>query len=56
MDLFGSPSLTSQMKAPAWRDLPAETRAALTTLMARLILEHAKAGETAAEIEAGHDL
>jgi hypothetical protein len=40
---------------PVWRDLPEETRGALTGLMARLILEHAQIGSSAVRTEAGHD-
>jgi hypothetical protein len=40
---------------PAWRDLPEETRATLTGLLARLILEHARIGTPAVRTEAGHD-
>jgi hypothetical protein len=41
---------------PAWRELPEETRGALTSLMARLILEHAQANGAAGRAEAGDDL
>ena len=40
---------------PAWRDLPEETRGALTGLMVRLILEHAQISSPALRKEAGHD-
>jgi hypothetical protein len=40
IDLFaeGAPTIG---RVPAWAGLPTETQAALTTLMTRLILEHA---------------
>jgi len=41
---------------PAWPELPAETRATLTGLMARLILEHADGSRAGSTREAGHDL
>jgi hypothetical protein len=39
-DLFAPPVVDSAMPVPDWRTLPAATRQALTTLIARLILEH----------------
>jgi hypothetical protein len=42
-------------QTPAWRDLPEETRDALTGLMARLILEHAQISSPALRTGAGHD-
>ena len=52
IDLFDdvTPSTT-----PAWRDLPEETRDTLTSLMTRLILEHARIGTPAVRTEDGHD-
>jgi hypothetical protein len=44
------------MEAPAWRELPEETRGALTSLMARLILAHAQANGAVRRTEASHDL
>jgi hypothetical protein len=37
-------------------ELPAETRNALTSLMARLILEHVGKNQAASKMEAGHDV
>ena len=51
IDLFDGASL---MEAPAWRELPEETRGALTGLVARLILEYAQAN--ARRTEGGDDL
>jgi hypothetical protein len=56
MDLFGSDQSSVVIGAPAWSDLPAETRGALTTLIARLILGHLDKGQADAQTEAGHDL
>ena len=54
MDLFGSGLLN--IGAPAWSELPAEVRAALTNLMTQLILDHAAATATPRAKEVGHDL
>ena len=51
-DLFDSVMPT---QTPAWQDLPEGTRATLTDLMTRLILEHARTGTPAVRTEAGHD-
>jgi hypothetical protein len=40
LDLFAQPVVASAMPVPDLRTLPATTRQALTTLIARLILEH----------------
>ena len=53
IDLFAGASLT---EVPAWRELPEETRGALTSLMVRLILEHARANGAVWRTEAGDDL
>ncbi len=55
-DLFGNERPSAPVDTPAWQDLPVATRAALTSLMARLILEHAEARQAALMAEAGHDL
>jgi len=52
IDLFARITVTVGM--PAWSGLPTETRAVLTTLMTRLILDHATTRRIAAED--GHDL
>jgi hypothetical protein len=52
-DLFSEPSPTQM---PAWRELPEETRRALTGLMVRLMLEHMQADSDVANSEVGHDL
>ena len=52
IDLFDGITPT---QTPAWRDLPEETRATLTGLITRLILEHAQISSAALRTEAGHD-
>jgi len=56
MDLFGDRLSNSAIGAPAWAELPAETRAALTSLMTRLILGHAATTATPRANEVSHDL
>jgi hypothetical protein len=56
MDLFGSDRSSVVIGAPPWLDLPAETRGALTSLIARLILEHLDKRQTGVRTEAGHDV
>jgi hypothetical protein len=56
LDLFGANRLRVIVATPAWPELPAETRATLTGLMVRLILEHAGANHSGSPREAGHDL
>jgi hypothetical protein len=55
MDLFGSGPSNDAITAPAWPELPAEARAALTSLMTRLILDYVATTATPAK-EVGHDL
>jgi len=56
IDLFGSGLSNTAIGAPAWSELPAEARAALTILMTRLILDHAATTATPRAKEADHDL
>lgn len=56
MDLFGSGLSNGTLGAPAWSELPAEARAALTSLMTQLILGHAATTATRRAKEVGHDL
>jgi len=51
-DLFDSVTST---QTPAWQDLPEDTRATLTDLMTRLILEHALISCAASRTEGSHD-
>src|ERR1700741_957606 len=55
-DLFGSGLSNDATAAPAWPELPAEARAALTSLMTRLILDHAATTATPCAKEADHGL
>ena len=54
--LFGSGLSNDATGAPAWPELPAEARAALTSLMTQLILDHAAATATPRAKEVDHDL
>ena len=56
MDLFGIDLSNGAIGAPAWPELPAEARAALTSLMTQLILDHAATTATPPAKEVGHDL
>ena len=56
MDLFGSGLSNDAIGAPAWSELPAEARAALTILMTQLILDHAATTATPGAKEVSHDL
>ena len=56
MDLFGSDLSNGALGAPAWPELPAEARAALTNLMTQLILDHAATTAMPRTNEVSHDL
>ena len=56
MDLFGSGLSNGAIGAPAWSELPAEARAALTSLMTLLILDHSATTARPRAKEVGHDL
>jgi hypothetical protein len=56
MDLFRSGLSNDASSAPAWPELPAEARAALTSLMMQLILDHAATTATPRAKEVDHDL
>ena len=56
MDLFGSDLSNGALGAPAWPELPAEAREALTSLMTQLILDHAATTATPRAKEVDHDL
>ena len=49
-DLFSTPHDRTIAQTPQWQTLPAETRRTLTTLMVRLLLDHA-AGDCVPERE-----
>ena len=55
-ELFSDERPGALAGTPAWQDLPAAAQAVLTSLMARLILEHAEARRAGPKAEAGHDL
>lgn len=54
-DRSGDPA-NGAIGAPAWSELPAEARAALTNLMTQLILNHAAPTATPPAKEVSHDL
>jgi hypothetical protein len=56
MDLCGNGLSNVATGAPAWPELPAEARAALTSLMTQLILDHAATTATPRAEEVDHDL
>ena len=56
IDLFGNGLSNDASGAPARPELPAEARAALTSLMTRLILDHAATTATPCAKEADHGL
>ena len=56
IDLFGGGPSNGAIGAPAWLELPADARAALTSLMTRLILDHAATTATPCAKEADHGL
>jgi hypothetical protein len=55
LELFGGETLGSVVGAPRWRDLPKETRLALTELMSRLLIDHADRNAARCAMEVGHD-
>jgi hypothetical protein len=56
MDLFGSGLSNGAIGVPAWQELPGEARAALTSLMTQLILDHAATTAAPPAKGGGHDL
>jgi hypothetical protein len=56
IDLFTGKPQNAIGNVPAWSMLPADVQAALTSLMIRLILEHADASEIGSIAETDHDL
>ena len=56
IELFRDERSGARVDTPAWQDLPAATQAVLTSLMARLILDHAKIRQVGPVAGAGHDL
>lgn len=56
IDLFAGEPPKTIGNMPAWSALPTEIQAALTSLITRLILEHADKSRIGSMAEAGHDL
>jgi len=56
IELFVAEQPGALADTPTWQDLPTATQAALTRLMARLILDHAETRKASLMTEAGHDL
>jgi len=56
MDLSGNGLPNDAIGTPAWLELPAEARAALTSPMAQLMLEQAATTTTSPAKEVGYDL
>jgi hypothetical protein len=54
-DLFSAPQRGKTAGTPQWPELPEETRQALTVLIVRLFVDHAKCGHACQQKEAGHD-
>jgi len=54
--VFGDKRRCALVGTPSWQDLPAAAQAVLTSLMARLILDHAGTRRAGPRAEAGHDL
>ncbi len=56
IDLFAGEPQKTIGDMPAWSGLPTEIQAALTSLITRLILEHADKNRIGSMAEASHDL
>ena len=56
IDLFAAETQTTIGSMPAWSELPTEIQTALTSLITRLILEHADKSQIGPMAEVGHDL
>ena len=56
MDLFGSGLSNDATGAPAWSELPAQARAALTSLLIQLMLGHVATTATPRAKEVDYDL
>ena len=55
-ELFGDEWPGALVDTPAWQDLPVVTQTMLTSLMARLILDHAEAHRASPGAGTGYDL
>jgi hypothetical protein len=56
IDLFTGEPQNTIGNIPAWSMLPTDIQAALTSLITRLILEHADARRIGSMVETDHDL
>ena len=57
LDLFVPPDAANcERPAPAWQQLPEETRRAVTGLMARFLLDHGGADRSPVRTEAADDV
>jgi len=54
-DLFSSLHKEKIEATPQWRELPDETRQALTALIVRLLIDHASGASAFRQKEADHD-
>jgi len=54
-DLFSGLHTERSEATPQWRELPDETRQALTALMVRLFVDHASGASAFRQKEADHD-
>lgn len=54
-DLFPAPLRGKTAGMPQWPELPEETRQALTVLIVRLFVDHARCGRVSQQKETGHD-
>jgi hypothetical protein len=56
IDLFAEVPLILPIQTPVWQELPNEIRTSLTSLLARLLLDHAQASGAVSPTEINHDL
>jgi hypothetical protein len=56
IELLGVPDCVSPPQNPAWEALPSQTRAALTDLMTRFLLDHARNDRLPAARKGCHDV
>ncbi|MGQ8631327.1 hypothetical protein ACUTJJ_07580 [Agrobacterium sp. DKPNP3] len=54
-DLFSAPQRGKTGGMPQWPELPEETRQALTVLIVRLFVDHARCEPVSQQKETGHD-
>ena len=56
IELLDMPDCVSPPQKPTWEALPSQTRAALSELMTRLLLDHARDDSPAAPRKGCHDV